>query len=91
MAASFSLLLSAFSDPDTCGRNDLLERFHLNVRSARNKTAELDSPFSEFDFSFDILIIAKIWYTDEIEAFTLPQYRKFCASYTASPGGKLRM
>lgn len=67
--------------------HDLLKIFHLNVRSAKNKTTDLDCLFSEVGIAFDIIMLTETWYDNETDVFKLPQYKTFCVNRTKGRGG----
>lgn len=82
-----SELVTCIEDTHTAS----LKLFHLNVRSAKNKIAELEILFSQFGFPFDVVMLSETWYDNEIGVFTLPQYRNFYVNRSTCRGGGVCM
>lgn len=61
--------------------------FHLNVRSAKHKAADLECLFSQFSVRFNVIMLTETWYSDEADAFHLPSYKCLCLNRTFSRGG----
>lgn len=61
--------------------------FHLNTRSARNKTVELGLLFDEFNFLFDVIMFTETWYSNESDVFSLPDYNGYYLNRTIGRGG----
>lgn len=66
---------------------DSLKCFHLNARSARNKTDELELFFDQFEFSFDIIMLSETWFTDNTNVLNLPMYNSYFLNRTECRGG----
>lgn len=64
-----------------------LKCFHLNARSARNKADELEVLLSQFNFSFDAILLSETWYTDSSDVVKLPMYECYFLNRTESRGG----
>lgn len=67
--------------------DESLKCFHLNTRSARNKTVELGLLFDEFCFEFDIIMLSETWYADQSCAFELPTHHGYFLNRTSGRGG----
>lgn len=61
--------------------------FHLNAQSARNKNDELNSLFSCFNFSFDVIMLTETWYQEESEVLRMTGYNKHCLNRMNKRGG----
>lgn len=70
---------------DSCKEN--LSLFHLNVRSAVNKTDDLFLLFEEFNFRFSVIMLTETWYNHDSDMFFLPDYDHFTLSRAGKRGG----
>lgn len=72
-----------------CGKEyaESLKFFHTNTQSARNKITELEVLFSEFQLSFDVIMLTETWYVEDNQAFNLPLYNNFVLNRTSGRGG----
>lgn len=61
--------------------------FHLNTRSAKNKTAELEVLFNEFQVVFDIILLTETWYVDSANVFSVPTHDNFIQNRSSGRGG----
>lgn len=61
--------------------------FHLNTRSAKNKTAELEVLFNEFEVVFDIILFTETWYVESTNVFSLPTHDNFIQNRSSGRGG----
>lgn len=68
-----------------------LKCFHLNTQSAKNKIADLEDFFVQFDNFFDVVMLSETWYSDDINVFNLPMYSTHLLNRTRSRGGGVSM
>lgn len=72
MPHSEMLFTSELSRCVSCEKSGLLKLYHLNVRSAKTKTAALECLFSESGITSDIIVFSKTWYNNKTNVFISP-------------------
>lgn len=63
--------------------------FHINVRSVRNKEAELHALFRNIGFKWSVIKLTETWYSDEEEILGMPNYLSLFINRKEGHGGGL--
>lgn len=54
-----------------------LKCIHLNLRSARNKIPDVELFFSQFNFSFDVIIFPETWHQNNVDVLSFQSHKSF--------------
>lgn len=68
-----------------------LKCFHLNTRSAKNKSADLELFLHELDVPFDVIMLSETWYKSDSDVFKLPDYNTHSVNRPSRRGGGVAM